>query len=212
MFKVQSVYLILKNKIILLAYDFFNHVKHLSVFVGSFMFGYYYYYYYLYLQYCNRSYHKYFFLCSFIFLILYILSQPRTFSIVNIFSTTLQEKRVQLQICSFILLGISSFANNPSNASHSLAPLLRFAAHHIPHKKHQETPLYILATAGMRILPKVKQNAILDNLKVNIPKMSEFYFTDSQVEVISGKQEGNYIYINISVCFERGRTNLKIFF
>ncbi|XP_057305791.1 ectonucleoside triphosphate diphosphohydrolase 7-like [Hydractinia symbiolongicarpus] len=91
--------------------------------------------------------------------------------------------------------GISSFADNPFNASHSLAPLLRFAAHHIPHKKHQETPIYILATAGMRILPKVKQNAILHNLKVNIPKMSEFYFTESQVEVISGKQEGIYLWI-----------------
>jgi len=91
--------------------------------------------------------------------------------------------------------GISSYADNPMNASQSLAPLLRFATHHIPHKKHHETPLYILATAGMRLLSNEKRNAIMKNIKAEIPKMSGFYFTESQVDVISGKQEGIYLWI-----------------
>ena len=40
--------------------------------------------------------------------------------------------------------GISSYARFPGNASESLRPLLDFAAHHVPRRKHRETPLYIL--------------------------------------------------------------------
>lgn len=35
-----------------------------------------------------------------------------------------------------------------------LRPLLQFAATHVPVRKHKETPLYILCTAGMRLLPE----------------------------------------------------------
>lgn len=35
-----------------------------------------------------------------------------------------------------------------------MRPLLRFAAAHVPAQKHKETPLYILCTAGMRLLPE----------------------------------------------------------
>lgn len=57
----------------------------------------------------------------------------------------------------FLLLlftGISELAKTPEKASDYIYPLLSFAAQHIPKNKHQETPLYILCTAGMRILPE----------------------------------------------------------
>ena len=99
--------------------------------------------------------------------------------------------------------GISSFANNPENASESLRTLLDFASLHVPRKKHQETPLYILATAGMRLLSKRKQNAIIGNLREKIPLMSNFHVTDSQVEVITGKQEGIYLWIATNYILNR---------
>jgi len=49
--------------------------------------------------------------------------------------------------------GISSLAHTPEKASSYLQPLLSFAAAHVPRAKHKETPLYILCTAGMRLLP-----------------------------------------------------------
>ena len=52
------------------------------------------------------------------------------------------------------LVGISELAKTPEKASDYIYPLLSFAAQHIPKNKHQETPLYILCTAGMRILPE----------------------------------------------------------
>lgn len=49
--------------------------------------------------------------------------------------------------------GISELAKSPEKASDYISPLLSFAAQHVPRRKHQETPLYILCTAGMRVLP-----------------------------------------------------------
>lgn len=99
--------------------------------------------------------------------------------------------------------GISSYADSPSNASESLRTLLNFAANHVPHKKHAETPLYILATAGMRVLPKRKREAILQDLRRKIPLMTDFHVTDSQIEVITGKQEGIYLWIATNYILNR---------
>lgn len=51
--------------------------------------------------------------------------------------------------------GISvAAAAEPERATPYLRPLLRFAAAHVPAPKHKETPLYVLCTAGMRLLPQ----------------------------------------------------------
>jgi len=99
--------------------------------------------------------------------------------------------------------GISSFANNPGNASESLRVLLDYAGHHVPRRKHHETPLYILATAGMRLLPKHKRNAILINLRKQVPLMTRFYVADSHIEIITGKQEGIYLWIATNYALNR---------
>ncbi|XP_036192267.1 ectonucleoside triphosphate diphosphohydrolase 7 isoform X2 [Myotis myotis] len=85
--------------------------------------------------------------------------------------------------------GISAMADTPEHASDYLRPLLSFAAAHVPVKKHKETPLYILCTAGMRLLPERKQLAILADLVKDLPLEFDFLFSQSQAEVISGKQE-----------------------
>lgn len=48
--------------------------------------------------------------------------------------------------------GLSSYAEKPAEASDHLKPLLKYAADRVPKHKHKETPLYIMATAGMRML------------------------------------------------------------
>ena len=47
----------------------------------------------------------------------------------------------------------------------------------------------------MRLLPKHSQHAILNNLRMNVPRMTSFYMADSHIEVITGKQEGIYLWI-----------------
>jgi Golgi nucleoside diphosphatase len=91
------------------------------------------------------------------------------------------------------LKGISTYEDKPQNASNYIYPLLRHAANHIPKSKHSETPLHILATAGMRLLSKKKQDAIIKNLINGIPLHFDFLFSSTQIEVITGKQEGMVI-------------------
>ncbi|XP_054628850.1 ectonucleoside triphosphate diphosphohydrolase 4 isoform X3 [Dunckerocampus dactyliophorus] len=99
--------------------------------------------------------------------------------------------------------GISELAKTPEKASDYIYPLLSFAAEHVPKDKHIETPLYILCTAGMRILPDSQQEAILEDLRTDIPVHFNFLFSDSHVEVISGKQEGVYAWIGINFVLGR---------
>ncbi|KAM6431574.1 ectonucleoside triphosphate diphosphohydrolase 4 isoform 2-T3 [Liasis olivaceus] len=99
--------------------------------------------------------------------------------------------------------GISEFATSPEKVSDYIFPLLSFAAEHIPRAKHKETPLYILCTAGMRILPESQQKAILEDLLTDIPVHFDFLFSDSHAEVISGKQEGVYAWIGINFVLGR---------
>ncbi|CAN8205938.1 unnamed protein product [Coccothraustes coccothraustes] len=99
--------------------------------------------------------------------------------------------------------GISEFASSPAQVSDYISPLLSFAAQHVPRSKHRETPLYILCTAGMRILPESQQKAILEDLLTDIPVHFDFLFSDSHAEVISGKQEGVYAWIGINFVLGR---------
>lgn len=99
--------------------------------------------------------------------------------------------------------GISTMANTPAKASNYLHPLLSFAAAHVPKDKRKETPLYILCTAGMRLLPESKQAAILEDLVTDVPLDFDFLFSRSHAEVISGKQEGVYAWIGINFVLGR---------
>lgn len=99
--------------------------------------------------------------------------------------------------------GISTLAKTPTQASDYLHPLLSFAAAHVPKNKHKETPLYILCTAGMRLLPESQQAAILEDLVTDVPLEFDFLFSQSHAEVISGKQEGVYAWIGINFVLGR---------
>ncbi|XP_067156202.1 ectonucleoside triphosphate diphosphohydrolase 7 [Apteryx mantelli] len=99
--------------------------------------------------------------------------------------------------------GISVVAATPERATPYMRPLLQFAAAHVPAEKHKETPLYILCTAGMRLLPERQQAAILEDLVRNVPLEFDFLFSKSHAEVISGKQEGVYAWIGINFVLGR---------
>jgi len=94
--------------------------------------------------------------------------------------------------------GLSSMGGTPDNAFEYIRPLLLFARDNIPKEKHKETPLYILATAGMRLLEKEQQEAVLANLRKGINENFSFYFPSGHLEIISGKQEGIYQWLAIN--------------
>ncbi|WAR21171.1 ENTP7-like protein [Mya arenaria] len=102
------------------------------------------------------------------------------------------------------LLSLDTFEDNPEEASEYLEPLLNYAGSFIPRDQHKETLLYILATAGMRLLPEESQNAILQDLQRDIPKKYDFVVSENNFEVISGKQEGVYAWIAANYALQNG--------
>ncbi|XP_029644808.1 ectonucleoside triphosphate diphosphohydrolase 7-like isoform X2 [Octopus sinensis] len=106
--------------------------------------------------------------------------------------------------------GLSTFASNPSAASKYLHPLLSYAAKNIPEVKHSETLLYILATAGMRVLPASAQASILEELQTSIPKYFKFVVAKNNFEVITGKQEGVYGWIAVNYILNKFAHGIEV--
>ena len=96
---------------------------------------------------------------------------------------------------NFILISLNE---SPEKALEYIRPLMEFASKHIPERYHKETPLYILATAGMRLLSKSEQAGILSHLKDGINSNYPFLFPDGNLEIISGRQEGIYQWLAIN--------------
>ena len=59
-----------------------------------------------------------------------------------------------------------------------------------PPPQVSETPLYILATAGMRLVEPSRREAVLARLRAGVNSKYEFMFPGDNLEIISGKQGG----------------------
>ncbi|KAH9981397.1 nucleoside phosphatase family-domain-containing protein [Lactifluus volemus] len=102
--------------------------------------------------------------------------------------------------------GISSFAENLDDIPAYLAPLLEHARTHIPPSLHPETPLFLLATAGMRLLTSEHQAAVLQATCHFLKLHSDFRIDDpspigpcgSSVRIISGEEEGLFGWISVN--------------
>ncbi|KAI8886310.1 hypothetical protein K501DRAFT_244253 [Backusella circina FSU 941] len=95
--------------------------------------------------------------------------------------------------------GISSFANRVHDISEHLEPLLSFAKEVVPEESHTSTPLFLMATAGMRLLPEEQQQDLLSAACQYIHNRTTFTSEcDSQVTVIPGSSEGVYGWIAVN--------------
>ncbi|KAI9216557.1 nucleoside phosphatase family-domain-containing protein [Blastocladiella britannica] len=98
--------------------------------------------------------------------------------------------------------GLSSYAHRPpSDVAAALRPLLQFAAETVPVASHATTPVRVLATAGMRLLPLRDQERIIDAV---CTVLHEFAFAahpagcHATVKVISGEDEGLYGWLALN--------------
>lgn len=94
----------------------------------------------------------------------------------------------------------------PDDIPAYLSPLLSHALEHIPPSMHAKTPIYVLATAGMRLLSDERQLAILratcDTLRRDYP----FLVDDESgagpcgdsVRIISGEEEGIWGWVAVN--------------
>lgn len=97
--------------------------------------------------------------------------------------------------------GMSSFANNPEGIRDYVYHMIEFARKAIPRYAHADTSFHILATAGMRLVPKQQRDEIVSHVCAAL-RLSPFKVDgDScgdQVQVITGEEEGLLGWISIN--------------
>ncbi|KAJ5279281.1 hypothetical protein N7478_004653 [Penicillium angulare] len=94
--------------------------------------------------------------------------------------------------------GVSSFANAPESVGPDhLAQLLDHAKTIIPKEDIKETPIFLLATAGMRLLGSLERQLLLDQICSYTRASTDFLLPDCamHIQVIPGVTEGLYGWI-----------------
>lgn len=94
--------------------------------------------------------------------------------------------------------GISTFGETPERVGEDhLKDLVAFAEDIIPKDDLEDTPVFLLATAGMRLLPSSQRDAVLDNVCSYLQRNSNFQLPDCglHIQIIPGETEGLYGWI-----------------
>lgn len=92
--------------------------------------------------------------------------------------------------------GLSSLKNNPSAASDYMKPIVDFIYEKVPKRSYKSTSIYMMATAGMRLLDEPTQLKILGDIANDLKGKHEF--AKVKISVISGSAEGMYQWITVN--------------
>ncbi|XP_069467616.1 ectonucleoside triphosphate diphosphohydrolase 1 isoform X2 [Ambystoma mexicanum] len=104
----------------------------------------------------------------------------------------------QVAVCKVDGPGISSYSREPKKAGLSLRHCMDVAKEAIPENRHSETPVYLGATAGMRLLSLLNPG-LSDQVLSSVENNLRFYPFDYQgARIISGQEEGAYGWITIN--------------
>jgi len=100
--------------------------------------------------------------------------------------------------------GISSYADNPSEAANSIELLLNKAKERIDKRYWKSTPVVLKATAGLRLLPEAKAEALVNTVK-NVLLNSGFQQVESEplVEIMPDLDEGIFSWVTINFLLDK---------
>ncbi|KAF7721355.1 Golgi apyrase [Apophysomyces ossiformis] len=98
------------------------------------------------------------------------------------------------------ILGISTYGSKPAEVGEHLRGLLDFASEVVPEESHRKTPIYLMATAGMRLLPVQESKAVLNATCSFIQDNYSFFMSncESHIQIITGQREGVYGWVAIN--------------
>lgn len=97
--------------------------------------------------------------------------------------------------------GVSTFGTKPSKLWKShYQKLIEFAEKIVPTAQIPDTPIYVLSTAGMRLLPEKQRSEVLKMTCKLIQRNSRFHLPDcsEHVRVIDGPTEGIYGWLALN--------------
>ncbi|NP_001004643.1 ectonucleoside triphosphate diphosphohydrolase 2a.1 [Danio rerio] len=98
--------------------------------------------------------------------------------------------------------GISSYAGVKGGAARSLKECMDKAMREIPTVRYKHTPVYLGATAGMRLLNISKPKESAEVLKEVEEKLKSYPFSFKGASILTGQEEGAYGWITVNYLLE----------
>ncbi|XP_061612976.1 ectonucleoside triphosphate diphosphohydrolase 1 isoform X1 [Phyllopteryx taeniolatus] len=105
--------------------------------------------------------------------------------------------------------GISSYVGTPWKAGQTLRECMRQAEDNIPEKRRAETPLYLGATAGMRLLHMKNSSASEEVFRAVSDTLQTFPFSYQGARILSGQEEGAYGWVTVNYLDNRLKQGLR---
>lgn len=93
--------------------------------------------------------------------------------------------------------GLHNFVSDALGVMTSLEPLIKYAEQWVPLERRAETPILVLATAGMRRLGAEDARRVLDDVE-SVVKEHGFLHRKSWIRVLSGKEEAYYGWVALN--------------
>lgn len=94
--------------------------------------------------------------------------------------------------------GLSSYKDDPPSAAASLLPLLERAKEIVPADKRSETPVFLRATAGLRMTGEEKAAAILEQVHRTLGSSGFRFDGPEWASILGGDDEGIYSWITVN--------------
>ncbi|NXB79577.1 ENTP8 diphosphohydrolase, partial [Donacobius atricapilla] len=108
----------------------------------------------------------------------------------------------QVEACSVSGPGISSYADDPAGAGASLKPCLDKAMKIVPAEQQRDTPTYLGATAGMRLL-REENSTKAEQVLAEVSKAIGEYPVDFRgARILTGSEEGSFGWITVNYLLE----------
>ncbi|NXK80396.1 ENTP8 diphosphohydrolase, partial [Amazona guildingii] len=108
----------------------------------------------------------------------------------------------QVEACTAAGPGISSYADDPAGAGASLKPCLDKAMEIIPAEQQRETPTYLGATAGMRLLREQNSTKAQQVFAQVAKTIGEYPVEFRGAQVLTGNEEGSFGWISVNFLLE----------
>ncbi|XP_075185601.1 nucleoside diphosphate phosphatase ENTPD5 isoform X6 [Anomaloglossus baeobatrachus] len=103
-------------------------------------------------------------------------------------SSTRPSLEIDGEIFESLKPGLSAFAQQPEQGAESVRSLLQLALDNIPSTHWKKTPLLLKATAGLRLLPALQAEALLQEVR-KVFSSSPFLVPGNSVSIMDGTDE-----------------------
>ncbi|MBN3272493.1 ENTP2 diphosphohydrolase, partial [Polyodon spathula] len=104
--------------------------------------------------------------------------------------------------CKVKGVGISSYASNPPGAGQSLVECLDQAVQDVPKARHAQTPIYLGATAGMRLLNQTSPSDSDLVLSTVASTIRSYPFDFRGAKILTGQEEGVFGWVTVNYLLE----------